>query len=151
MHKVQPNQEVRIFQIEIAVPASAPDCEVRDEISALLSEKGIASDSHILDWQYTGAERETTAGDDPQEGEIFIADDGSADLRGKTIVDIRTMNMSEAEWMFWEYNDLPLVCVLNNGKVLFPASDTEGNGPGCFMAMFYEDDRHQKDRLVTLI
>ena len=72
MHKVQSNQAVRILQIEIAVPANAADAQARDEISALLSENGIANpESNILDWQYTGLEWEVAATDDPQEGDVF--------------------------------------------------------------------------------
>jgi len=72
MHKIKPNQEVRILQLEIAVPAEAADAEVRDEISALLTEAGIAEPGHILDWQYTGVERQAIASDDPRESEVFI-------------------------------------------------------------------------------
>ena len=44
-----------------------------DEISELLSENGICSDaSHILDWRYlTEYQPVVTAGDDPEEGEVF--------------------------------------------------------------------------------
>lgn len=41
MHKVQPNQKVKLIVIELAVPADAPDGEVNDEISAFLTENGI--------------------------------------------------------------------------------------------------------------
>ena len=42
-------------------------------MSALLSESGICSDaSHILDWRYlTEYQPTVTAGDDPEEGEVF--------------------------------------------------------------------------------
>ncbi len=73
MHNVTPKQDVRILRIEIAVPADAPDDEIRDEVTALLSERGIANpDSHILDWRYTGEEREVTASSEPEEGGIFL-------------------------------------------------------------------------------
>ena len=77
MHKVQPNQHVIIIQLEIAVPAfNDNDNIVRDEISALLSEHGIANpDSNILDWQYTRQERYVTAPGDPLEGDVFLPED----------------------------------------------------------------------------
>ena len=72
MHKVQPHQAVRILQIEIAVPANAADARVRDEISALLSESGVANpESNILDWQYTGLEWMALATAAPDEGSVF--------------------------------------------------------------------------------
>jgi len=73
MHAVKPNQQVRILTIQVAVAADADPDSVADEMSALLSENGICSDdSHILDWRYlTEYQPTVTAGDDPEEGEIF--------------------------------------------------------------------------------
>ena len=73
MHAVAPHQHVRILTIQIAVAADADPNSVADEISELLSENGICSDaSHILDWRYLTEYRPTvTAGDDPEEGEVF--------------------------------------------------------------------------------
>lgn len=69
MHKVKPKQKVRIIQLEIAVPS---DVDCADEISALLSENGIANeDSDILDWRYTGNTWDVRASSDPEENEIF--------------------------------------------------------------------------------
>ena len=64
MHAVKPNQQVRILTIQIAVA---------DEMSELLTGNGICSDdSHILDWRYlTEYQPTVTAGDDPEEGEVF--------------------------------------------------------------------------------
>ena len=151
MHKIQTNQKVRILQLEIAIPADAIDAEVRDEISALLTGAGIADlGGNLLDWRYTGAERAATAGDDPQEGEIFIADDGSADLPGCIIAKVRPMTFDEAQWLLWEYNDhLPMVIELNDGKVLFPSNDVDGSGPGCLMAMVYQHGKFQDDKLYA--
>ena len=159
MHKVQTNQKIRILQLEIAVPADAEDAEVCDEISALLTEAGIAAlDGNILDWRYTGAEREIVASDDPQEGEIFTDNEGSADLPGCTITKVRPMSFDEAQWLFWEYNDhLPMVIELNDGKrcpepvegVLFPSTDVDGSEPGCLMAMVYRNGQFQDDKLYT--
>lgn len=54
---------------------------------------------------------------------------------GKRIVALRPMTHEEASWMFWPTNALPLVFVLEDGSVLFPSSDEEGNGPGTFMVL----------------
>ncbi|WKZ45855.1 MAG: hypothetical protein QY302_08680 [Anaerolineales bacterium] len=73
MHAVQPKQRVRILTLQIAVADDADPDSVADEISELLSENGICSDaSHILDWRYlTEYQPVVTAGDDPDEGEVF--------------------------------------------------------------------------------
>jgi len=73
MHAVAPHQRIRILTIQIAVAADADPDSVADEISELLSENGICSDaSHILDWRYlTEYQPTVTAGDDPEEGEVF--------------------------------------------------------------------------------
>lgn len=73
MHAVMPAQQARILTIQIAVAAGANPDSVADEISALLSENGICSEtSHILDWRYlTEYQPTVTAGDDPEEGEVF--------------------------------------------------------------------------------
>ncbi len=73
MHKVQPNQKVRLLAIEIAVPADAEPGLVYDEISALLSENGICNDdSHILDWHYLNDYQPIVkAGAKVEEAEIF--------------------------------------------------------------------------------
>lgn len=73
MHAVMPAQQVRILTIQIAVAAGADPDSVADEMSALLSENGICSEtSHILDWRYlTEYQPTVTAGDDPEEGEVF--------------------------------------------------------------------------------
>jgi hypothetical protein len=73
MHAVKSNQRVHILTIQIAVAEDADPDSVADEISELLSENGICSDdSHILDWRYlTEYQPVVTAGDDPEEGEVF--------------------------------------------------------------------------------
>ena len=73
MHRVAPNQRVRILTIQIAVADSADPSSVADEISELLSENGICAEgSHILDWRYlTEYQPAVTANDDPEEGEVF--------------------------------------------------------------------------------
>ena len=73
MHAVAPKQRIRILTIQIAVADEADTDSVADEISELLSENGICSDSsHILDWRYlTEYQPVVTASDDPEEGEVF--------------------------------------------------------------------------------
>lgn len=72
MHAVGPRQEVRILTVQVAVYANAEEGMVADEISALLSECGIAApDSPILDWRYAMPPVNVVASDDPQEGEVF--------------------------------------------------------------------------------
>ena len=73
MHAVMPDQQVRILTIQIVVAADADPDSVADEMSALLSENGICSEtSHILDWRYlTEYQPSVTASDDPEEGEVF--------------------------------------------------------------------------------
>jgi hypothetical protein len=73
MHAVQPGQHVRILTIQLAVPDEVDPDLVSDEISELLTEQGICAEaSHILDWRYlTEYQPLVTAGDDPEEGEIF--------------------------------------------------------------------------------
>ncbi len=73
MHAVVPKQRIRILTIQIAVADEADPDSVADEISELLSENGICSDSsHILDWRYlTEYQPVVIASDDPEEGEVF--------------------------------------------------------------------------------
>ena len=73
MHAVAPRQRIRLLTIQIAVADEADPDSVADEISELLSENGICSDSsHILDWRYlTEYQPVVIASDDPEEGEVF--------------------------------------------------------------------------------
>jgi len=73
MHAVTDGQRVRILTIQIAVAEDADPDSVADELSELLSENGICSESsHILDWRYlTEYQPTVVAGNDPQEGEVF--------------------------------------------------------------------------------
>ena len=104
MHKTQPHQRVRILQLEIAVPAEAESPEVRDEISALLTELGTAAlEGNILDWRYTGVEREIVASDNPKEGEIFT----------KRIIDLSSFK-----------RDRDMNAVLNKARELNIANNT---------------------------
>ncbi len=73
MHAVQPGQRVRILTLQLAVPDEADPDAVADELSEMLSENGICCEAcAILDWRYlTEYQPVVTAGDDPEEGEVF--------------------------------------------------------------------------------
>ncbi|MBU1749192.1 MAG: hypothetical protein KKA73_16020 [Chloroflexi bacterium] len=72
MHNVQPNQKVRIVQLEVAVPGDADPGEIADLFSNMLSGALVLEpDGLILDWAYTGLQRYVTAPADPAEGEVF--------------------------------------------------------------------------------
>lgn len=49
-------------------------------------------------------------------------------LTGKTIVSVRYLTKEEAKGMYWTAQCL--VITLNDGTVLFPSRDDEGNGAG---------------------
>lgn len=73
MHTVKPGQRVRILTVQMAVPDEADPDAVADELSEMLSENGICCEaSAILDWRYlTEYQPVVTAGEDPEEGEVF--------------------------------------------------------------------------------
>lgn len=50
---------------------------------------------------------------------------------GKKIIDIRPMTEKEIEEQYWQHDsENAFAIVLENGTVLFPSRDYEGNGPG---------------------
>lgn len=56
-------------------------------------------------------------------------------VQGKTIVDIRWMSEDEVREMGWSCG--AVVLVLDDGTLLLPSRDDEGNGPG---ALFGQSD-----------
>jgi hypothetical protein len=57
------------------------------------------------------------------------------DVVGHTIIDARRMTQKEAEadgWCGLQDWQLPLVLILDDGTLLYPSADGEGNGPGAF-------------------
>jgi len=74
MHKILPNQSVRIITVVIAVAADVDPNSVADEISAHLSGNGTCDkESHILDWAYACSDGVVVvASENPEEGEIFL-------------------------------------------------------------------------------
>jgi hypothetical protein len=59
-------------------------------------------------------------------------------LKGHEIVAVRPMTDDEAERNFWHHDRRrPVVLELDNGTLVYPSQDPEGNGPG---ALFGEVD-----------
>ena len=56
-------------------------------------------------------------------------------LVGCRIVEVRAMNKRELEAEGWPVEESVPVLVLDNGAVLFPSRDDEGNGPGSLFGM----------------
>lgn len=100
MHKIKPNQKVRVVQLEIAVSA---DADYTYEMSALLTELGTGnSDSAILDWRYTGIEWDTKAGKTPSEGSIFHQPKLMAEYATKHVIFSQyETEQNDGEPMFW--------------------------------------------------
>jgi hypothetical protein len=80
MHKLQPNQKVRILTLQIAVPADEKPSVIADELSEMLTGAIAEETSNILDWQYVlpdggpKTDNVVTVPDDPEEGEAFLPD-----------------------------------------------------------------------------
>jgi hypothetical protein len=80
MHKVQPNQKVRVLTLQIAVSESAQPSRVADELSEMLTGAIADRNSYVLDWQYVlphGAPETNNivmASAAPEEGEVFLDD-----------------------------------------------------------------------------
>ena len=51
-------------------------------------------------------------------------------LAGRRIVEVRAMNKHELEAEGWPPDETVPVLALDNGTLLFPSRDEEGNGPG---------------------
>ncbi len=54
-------------------------------------------------------------------------------LTGRTIVKVRRLTDEEAEYYGWESRGT-LAIELDDGTVICPSQDDEGNGPGAFFA-----------------
>lgn len=63
-------------------------------------------------------------------------------LRGRRIVDIRVMSKDELDENGWDdFVPMPMVIQLDDGTLLYPSCDGEGNGPGVlFFKMFAGSD-----------
>ena len=49
---------------------------------------------------------------------------------GRKIVNIRYLTKAEMEAEYWEGQEPAVVLVLDDGTLLYPSRDEEGNGPG---------------------
>ena len=67
-------------------------------------------------------------------------------LTGRRIVEVRTMSKRELEAEGWPPDETVPVLVLDNGTLLFPSRDEEGNGPG---ALFGATVRKQGFRVFA--
>lgn len=67
-------------------------------------------------------------------------------LVGRRIVEVRAMSARELEAEGWSPNDTAPVLVLDNGAILFPSRDEEGNSPG---ALFGATARKQGFRVFV--
>lgn len=61
-------------------------------------------------------------------------------LVGRTVIEVRPMNMAEIEREGWEHHrgQIPTALVFDDGSVIYPSRDEEGNGPG---ALFGTDSQ----------
>ena len=57
-------------------------------------------------------------------------------LLNKKIIDVRVMSISETKNLGWDYRSI--VITLDDGEMLYPSMDDEGNGAGAIFTT-YED------------
>jgi hypothetical protein len=67
-------------------------------------------------------------------------------LVGRRIVEVRAMSAHELEAEGWPPDETVPALVLDNGAILYPSRDEEGNGPG---ALFGATARKQGFRVLT--
>lgn len=61
----------------------------------------------------------------------YYADSYREEILGAKIVDIRAMTDQELAANYWyDTQGLAVVIELDNGKIIVPSQDPEGNGPG---------------------
>lgn len=58
---------------------------------------------------------------------------------GRTIVGVRPMDENELKKEWWSGEYPPTVIVLNDGSLVYPSRDDEGNGPGALFGAKGED------------
>jgi len=62
-------------------------------------------------------------------------------LIGRKIVDIITLSEEDIEAEGWENSPYPcLGILLDDGNIIYPSQDEEGNGPGALFGKIVEDD-----------
>lgn len=64
------------------------------------------------------------------------------DLTNQSVQDIRQMTSAELEREGWQdfHGDPPTVIVFEDGTKVFPAQDSEGNGPGALFGVDCDGD-----------
>ena len=73
---------------------------------------------------------------DPVQREAYWINEASKQLLGRKIVKVRYMHQTEMDELGWDSR--PVVFQLDDGNVIFPSQDDEGNGPG---ALFTNNDK----------
>ncbi len=90
---------------------------------------------------------------------VMEAADTRPTLVGKTIAAARPMTREEMNALCWfpSHGEMPMVLVLNDGTLLIPQRDPEGNGPGMLLAMgarsvpTADPTRREVERFVDLV
>ena len=57
---------------------------------------------------------------------------------GRTITNVRRLTQDELEYEYWQGGESCLVLELDDGSVLYPSRDPEGNGPGCIFGIDHD-------------
>ena len=65
---------------------------------------------------------------DPVQRESYWTEVAAKQLLGKKIVRVRYLSQTEAEELGW--NERPVVIQLDDGNLIYPSIDDEGNGAG---------------------
>lgn len=65
---------------------------------------------------------------DPVQREAYWTEVASKQLLGRKIVAVRYLSLEEATELGW--NERPVVIQLDDGNLIYPSQDEEGNGPG---------------------
>jgi len=63
-------------------------------------------------------------------GKSALRDVAVSEFVGRKITEVRHMTQKEAEAVGFDSPDCAIVMVLDNGLLMFPQQDPEGNGPG---------------------
>jgi hypothetical protein len=74
---------------------------------------------------------------DPAQCEAYWTEVASKQLLGRKIVDVRYMSLEESEECGWDRRCV--VIQLDDGNLIYPSQDDEGNGPG---AWFTNDEKN---------
>ena len=67
---------------------------------------------------------------------------GNGPLVGRKIVGVRTLTAQEMAEEGWGDDDPALALVLDDGELIYPSRDPEGNGPGVLFGVDATGKRH---------